>query len=347
MPVTLQELAHMANTSVTTVSRALNDKPGVNAKRRANIKKLAEQFGYRPNIMARNLVMKTQHMLGFIASSLSNPAYLDFFHRIESSCRANGYQVLIADSEDDATLEKEHINTMLEHQTEGLLIFPVADEDSTAGYRHFLDLQLKHIPFVLVGESGGYNFDSVTSEEIESAGVLAKHLVQLGHRRVGVVGVIAGNRCTEQRLEGVVSVLQTAAPEALDALRTAYGVKEDWIPEVCSWFEEPDPPTALITMNNGVALRLYRPLAEQGLQIPRDVSVVTFEDDFWTELIRPALTTSVPNNAEVARLAFEMLMKRIKEPEAPPVMHRVPQTFIVRESTAPHTTEKGHVGEHV
>ncbi len=335
MPVTLQELARLANTSAATVSRVLNDKPGVNAERRANIKKLAKQFGYRPNIMARNLVMQKQHMLGFITSSLSNPAYVDFFHRIESSCRAKGYQILIADSEEDVELEKQHIETMLEYRANGLIVFPVADEKSAAGYRHFLELQLKKIPFVLVGESGGYNFDYVTSEEIESAGVLARHVLELGHRRIGVVGVLPGNRCTEERLEGVVRVLNSDAPEAAAALRTAYGEKEDWIPEVCSWTEEAEPPTALITMNNGVALRLCRPLAALGVQIPRDISMVTFEDDFWTELIQPALTTSVPNNAEVARLAFDTLMKRIENPEAPPVTHLVPQTFVRRESAVP------------
>ncbi|MCA9435558.1 MAG: LacI family DNA-binding transcriptional regulator, partial [Candidatus Omnitrophica bacterium] len=318
----------------------LNNKPGVSEKRRADIKKLAEQFGYSPNILARNLVMKKQHMLGYIVSSLSNPAYIDFFHRIESSCRAQGYQVLIADSEENVKLEKQHIKAMLEHRADGLLIFPVADDHSSAGHRHFLDLQLRKVPFVLLGESGGYNFDYVTSEEIESSGVLARHLLELGHRRIGVVGVLPGNRCTEQRLEGVTRVLERESPEAAKILRRADGEKEDWIPEVCSWFKYPDAPTALITMNNGVALRLYRPLEEVGIEIPRDVSMVSFEDDFWTELIRPSLTTSVPNNAEVARLAFETLRERIKDPEAPPIGHHIPQTFIRRESSGPPRPEQ-------
>jgi len=335
MSVTLEELARMANTSAATVSRVLNNKPGVNKKRRASIKKLAEQFGYHPNILARNLVMQRQDMLGFIASSLSNPAYIDFLHNIEASCRAQGYQVLIADSEQDVELEKQHINTMLEHRANGLLIFPVADEHQVAGYQHFLDLQLKKIPFVLIGENGGYNFDCVVSEEIESSSLLTRHLIELGHRRLGVVGFLPGNRCTKGRFEGVVRALKDHAPEAVATLRRADGEKEAWIPEVCSWFEKEAPPTALITMNNGVALRLFRPLADMGLRIPRDVSMVTFEDEFWTELIQPSLTTSVPNNAEVARLAFFVLMERIKTPDAPPMSHFVPQTLIARESTAP------------
>lgn len=335
MAVTLEELARMANTSVATVSRVLNNKPGVNKVRRESIKKLADQLGYRPNILARNLVMQRQNMLGFIAWNLSNPAYIDFLRNIESSCRTQGYQVLIADSEEDVELEKQHINTMLEYRAKGLLIIPVADEHRAAGYQHFLDLQRKKIPFVLIGETGGYYFDCVTSEEIESSSVLARHLIELGHRRLGVVGCLPGNRCTEERLEGVVRALKENAPEAVATLRRADGEKEAYIPEVCSWFEEEAPPSALITMNSGVALRLLRPLADVGVQIPRDVSLVTYENDFWTELVQPSLTTSVPNSAEVARLAFVVLMERIRRPDAPPMNHFIPQTFIARESVRP------------
>jgi LacI family transcriptional regulator len=330
MAVTLRELATLANTSITTVSRVINNKPGISQKRRESIMRLAKEMGYQPNVLARNLVMQKRHILGLIASTLSNPVYVEFFHLTAARCRERDYQVLVADSEYDLDKEEENINMMLQYQAEGLLIFPVSDSKRGVDLQHFLNLQLRGIPFVVVGEAEGYNFDCVTSEELESSARLARHLVELGHKRIGVVGVDPENRCAVRRLEGIESALPDGGP----ALRTAGGTEDEWVQEVVSWFDDGDRPTALVTMNDGIALRLYRPLMERGLSIPDDVSIVTFENDFWTELVQPSLTTSAPDNAEVARLAFDTLMQRIENPKKPPIVKKVPQRFIQRESSA-------------
>lgn len=331
MAVTLRELAKLANTSITTVSRVMNDKPGISQERRELILRLAREMGYQPNVLARNLVMQKRHMLGLVASSLSNPVYVDFLHLIAERCREMDYQILVSDSEDDISRERDNIDIMLQHQAEGILIFPVSDKKRGVDLQHILNLQLRRIPFVVVGETEEYNFDCVTSEEVESSARLARHLLELGHTRLGVIGVDSENRCTTRRLEGI----QSALPDDIPALRTAEGdTWHEWGPEMLSWFDDEDRPTALVTMNNGLALRLYRPLTERGLKIPGDVSIVTFENDFWTELVQPSLTTSAPDNAEVARLAFDTLMQRVENPKNPPVVKRVPQRFIQRESSA-------------
>ncbi len=338
MAVTLKELARMANTSVTTVSRVLNNKPGISQERRESILKLANRLGYQPNLLARNLVMQKNHIIGFIASSLTNPVYVEFFRLIDVSCRSRGYQVLIADSEGEAAREKENVELMLQHQAEGLLVFPVSDMKSGVDLQHFLDLQLRKVPFVVVGETKEYNFDCVTSEEVKSSAVLARHLLEFGHRRFGIVGEDEENRCAKLRIKGFVDALQESGVVGCNGfckedLRITGSVDQGGVQDAMSWFDSDKPPTALLTMNDMIALELYRPLGEKGIRIPEDVSIVTFENDFWSELVKPSLTTSAPDYPEVARLAFETLMGRVDNPRLPPQIKKVPQKFIVRESS--------------
>jgi len=340
VPVTLKDLAELANTSVSTVSRVLSNRPGISEKRRQSILQLARKVGYQPNQLARSLATRKTHTLGFIAASLKNPTYVDLFRRIEGQCRGQGYQVLIADSELDVDLERENVETMLRQRTEGLLILPVADHVSGVDAGHLLDLQLRRVPFVVLGKIAGYNFDCVTSEEVESASRLTRMLLEQGHRRFGIVGVNPSNRCWMERYQGVTVALAQAGianegvGETGDRLRMLSPTEEGWIPRFKSWFAEPHPPTAMIATNDMLALRLYRPLSRIGLAIPGDVSIATFGNHFWCELALPSLTTCAPNEEEVARRALETLMKRIENPENPPIVQLVPQDIVSRESCA-------------
>jgi LacI family transcriptional regulator len=337
MPVSLEELARLANTSVSTVSRALAGKPGVAEAKRENIRQLAQRLGYRPNQFARSLLSKRSHTLGFVTASLSNPIHMAFVSYIETAARDRGYEILIADSRDDVEREKENIDIMLRRQAEGLILFPVSDQDVGVDAAHLLELQLHHVPFVVAGQIEGYNFDCVTSEEFDAAKRLTRHLLDLGHQRLGVVAGNPKSRVVSVRFRGIEEALSEAGLTSPSALRRRTRPSElprRWRGEVLSWLDEANPPTALICINQSLALRLIRPLKDRRLQIPGDVSLAAFGDSLWCHHAETTLTTMSPNDAEVARLIFETLMRRIDNPQAPPETRLVPQELHARESTA-------------
>ncbi len=341
MTVTIRDLARMTNTSVATVSRAIGNKPGVTPETRERIAQLAESLGYQPNRNAQSLVKQKTHLIGLIVSALRNPWYVEFLGRMESFWTERGYQILVTESQLSPQREQENINIMLQHQAEGLVIFPVSDWLSQENFDYFLKLKLRRFPFVLIGRVEGYGFDCVYTEEIESATRLTKHLVNLGHTRFGMVDYDPRNRPARERLEGIKRALITAGlltgeePDMEPVLRVSTYERTTWRDNLVNWFASPQPPTALIPTNCGVGLELYRPLMEMGLRIPDDVSVASFDDPEWVKHLVPAMTVCHPDDEKVIHLALQTLMERIQKPEGPAKVHSIPQELVIRESTGP------------
>lgn len=335
MNITIKELAQMAQTSTATVSRVLSNKPGVVEDKRRRILQIAERVGYSPNRIAKNLSLKKSHVFGFIAADLRNLAYVDFFHRVQALAREVGYQFHIADSEQDVAKERANINLMRENRAEGLIVFPVHDWHVNAELDHFLQLKLQRYPFVLIGRAEGYGFDSVVSEEIRTAHTLTRHLLDLGHRRIGFLGADAENRCIAERVEGTRQALAGAGLELRPGHEIALGDEESWREELKACLGRPGRPTAFVCVNDVTALMAYRPLHELGLAVPRDLSLVSFGDNLWSRHLIPALTTSVERSSDIAESAMSILLRRLNDPGSPPLSELIDQDFRIRESTAP------------
>jgi len=331
--ITIKDLAEMANTSTATVSRVLSNKPGVADDKRRRIVELAERLGYSPNRIAQNLAMKKSQVLGFIAADLRNAVYVEFFRLVQAHVEPLGYQVLIADSCQDIEKEKRNIAIMREHRAEGLLIFPIHDWNAHSEFDHFLRLKLQRFPFVLVGKIEGYGFDYVTSEETATGIELVEHLVVQGHRRIGFVGSDNSNRCIRERMDGVRQGLRGAGLDLREC--DAIPFSGEWQEQLRTVLRRPDRPTALVMVNDSFALIAQRMLVEMGFALPADVSVVAFGDGMWSRHLKPSLTTTDENIAEVAQASIELLLSRIDDPARPAEQRLVPQIFILRESTAP------------
>lgn len=333
MTVTIKDLAQMANTSTATVSRVLSNKPGVAEEKRRSILQLADKVGYTPNRIAQNLALQKSHLIGLIAAELRSPAYVDFFRRIQTTLEKMGYRVLIADSELQVDKEKHNIAMMREQRVEGLIVFPVHDWQEDSDVEHFLALKLQKFPFVIVGRIEGYGFDFVTSEEERTAEKLARHLLELGHRRIAFVGSDPHNRCIQERRRGVEQAVRSAGAE-LAAWEFPI-VGDAWLADLKARLaEERNRPTALVFVNDVMALMAYRAIGEAGLAVPRDLSVAAFGDNVWSRYLTPALTTTREDNREIARLALETLLQRIGQPARPAVREMVPQEMVFRESCA-------------
>lgn len=338
MSVTIKDLAQMANTSTATVSRVLSNKPGVANEKRRNILALADKLGYRPNRIAQNLALRKSHVIGLIAASLNNTAYVDFFSRIQNSLEAQGYRVLIADSEREIEKEKHNIEVLLQQRVEGIIIFPVHDWDVGSDVDHFLKLKLQRFPFVIVGKIEGYDFDFVTSEETETASKLTQVLIKDGHKRIAFVGSDLKNRCVVERLAGVRAELKRHGLK----LREEDVISDhlDWVVDFDRMLARKDRPTAAVFVNDVCALMASRRLSLLGWELPKDFSYVSFGNNLWVEYLTPTVTSTREKNDEISKVALEMLMERIENPTRPSAQQLISPEIVVRESTGGKTTEK-------
>lgn len=330
--VTIHDLAQMANTSTATISRVLSGKPGVSAAKRASILRLAEQIGYTPNRIAQNLALNKSHLIGLIASALDNTTYVQFFQYMQHHLEARGYRVLIADSELNVEKERHHIAMMREQRVEGMIVFPVHDWRSSSDIEHFLQLRLQKFPLVLVGRVEGFGLDCVTSEEVQTAHELTRHLIGLGHREFAFVGGDPANRCIVERKAGV----QQALAEAGLTLKPEHDIadREGWVEELKGVLQRRGRPTALIFINDVCALFAHPMIVSLGLQMPGELSVVAFDDNIWSRYLTPALTTTRERIEEITGKVLEMLFSRIENPGVTPEQHLIAQDIVMRASTA-------------
>ncbi len=330
--MTIREFARLANTSTATVSRAFSNKPGVSEKERRRILQLAQRAGYSPNRIAQNLALQKSHVIGLVAGDLENPAYVRFFRAVQQALAPRGYQILIADSERSAEKERHNISVMQQHQAEGVIVFPVHDWDNRTSLDHLIDLRQSSFPFVIIGKIEGYGFDCVTAEETETSSAMTRHLIDLGHRRIGFVGAEPYNRCIVERLEGVRRAMHAAKLKMNP--RHIIDHRDGWIDDTVDIMKRKDAPTALVLVNEVFAGMLFWPLMEAGLRVPKDVSLAAFGDSVWARHNRPALTTTAEDLEQVARQSLELLMQRIESPGGPSVASYIAQKLIVRDSTA-------------
>ncbi len=341
MNITMREVARLTNTSVATVSRVLNNKPGVSPERRARILEFVAEIGYHPNVSAQNLALRKSGFLGYIVTELGNPACVELFRHLHALGQEHGYHVLILDSRMNLDQERANLNLLAQQRAEGAIVSPIAGQLPVTDFKHFMEAKRRGLPCVLMGNFEGLALDTVGANEAPAAQALCAELIRLGHRRFGFAGVQAGNKQGEQRLAGCRRALddagllpQDAAPRRPVFRQAAYHAPR-WLDSVCEWFSEPEPPTALVAVNDILALRLYRPLRQRGLRIPEDLSIVAFGDSVFTAHLEPPLTVAVSDFGERARLAHAALAARIETPNAPPIVQHAPVNIIYRESHGP------------
>ena len=335
MAVRIDELAALANTSTATVSRVLNNKPGVAEPTRKRVIALADKLGYRPNRIAQNLALQKSHVLAMVAADLFNQFYVEFLHRVQKRVEAMGYQVLTADSEQSVEKEKYNIGIMRQHRAEGLILFPVADWKMQAGCDHLLEMRLRKYPFVVVGKLGEFVCDSVTNEEPETAYALARHLLEFGHRRISFVGFDDDNRPVRERFDGARRALREAGVDFDPDHVVQHRDTESWVHDMVAMLRSANRPTAIIFMNDVLALEAQRPLAELGIRVPEELSTVNFGNQIWTSHLKPSLTSTMEDGAQLAQQAMDLLLGRMQDPERPYRQLAVPQRVIFRESSGP------------
>lgn len=329
MPVTLSELAKAAGVSVSTVSRALNDtNHPVNEETRQHIQTLAQQLGYRPNMVARSLKTEQTYTVGIIVDNIVSPFSPTIIRGIQDHLKLHNYCSVIINADWDPEAEAEAIHQLISRSIDGIIFV----ESWLRGANHMLDVANKPYVFVHRLFSGVYG-NSVLVDEHYGACLAVEHLAKLGHRRIAFINGPRGWDASAHRLVGY--------QDALAQLNIAYdaGLVEEGTWEVQSGYPAarkfmamPDRPTAIFAANDLMALGAIYAIQEAGLRVPEDIALVGYDDREIASLSRPTITTVSLPCYEMGQTSAQLLLNCLDDQADMEQPIRVRGRLIIRES---------------
>lgn len=328
----IRAVAERAGVSIASVSRALNSPAAVRPDLRARIAEAAAAIGYTPNSAARALSSRRTRTLGAIVPTIDNTMFARGVDALQKYLSSVGYMLFLTTSGYDLDAEFEQARNLVSRGVDGLVL---------RGDRHhgaLLDLLKEHnVPFVNVGV---YRPDrphaTIGCDNEAAAHRAATHLIEIGHRRIGVVSALLNNNDrAEARVEGFRRALRENALEdradwRIETPYTLAGARE----AARHLISLPERPTAVFCGNDVIAYGVLLEAERCGLSIPRDLSVVGFDDLEWSRHLRPSLTTiQVPTDV-TWRSAGEYLVNRLAQRNVT-LHHEIDFSLVIRESTAP------------
>ena len=330
---TIRDIADLAGVSIATVSRVLNGRPDVAPETRETVLQVVREHGFSTNRGARGLSSGRTGIIG-LTLPLVNDAY---FGPILSGAAEALYEqdmrIMLCPTLHEHDREVSLLERLMRGTTDGAIL--MLPEESTT---ELLRLQEQGFPFVVVDprEQPPDGIPCVSAMHATGAKLAAEHLLQLGHRRIGVIAGEPGWYATEERLIGLRGALATAGilPD-LDLI--AY---TDWrLPRGEEAAEQllarPDRPTAIFAFNDNVAIGALNVARRLGLSVPEDVSVLGFDDTFQATIVTPKLTTVRQPLAELGRMGVSLLTRLIDGQRLDALRIELSTTLVVRDSTGP------------
>ncbi len=325
----MQDVAQRARVSRALVSLVMNDSPQVSEQKRQSVLRAAQELGYRPNLVARQLAQRRTHTLGVLVDDLRNPFFGEVVEGIEAAAAEHGYQILILNGHRDAHRETLAVETFLQFRVEGLVLVGarVADDD--------LKRYGTTSPCVVVA-SGHVRpgVDTVVTDDLRGAELAVQHLAALGHRHITHIDG-AANVSAAERSAGYRSGMRATGLGNFIDVRRGGDSEADALAVVDNLLAEPDPPTAIFAFNDLLAAGALDRLNNSGVAVPGDVSLVGFDNTFISALRRLSLTTINQPKTAMGRLAVEALLGRVNNSTNGSIRHTLEPELIVRATTAP------------
>ncbi len=323
----LEDVAKKAGVGTATVSRVLNGHPAVKSSTRARVLRAVEELKYKPNLHARSLAGGRSRVLGIVMANLYNPFFADIYHSIETHARQCGYETLLANSSHDVKLLKAAVHRLLGQQVAGLGVFPEMEPA-------ILDeLREAQIPVVLFDPGAtGDNFTTIDFDHRKGIRMLVDLLHAMGHRRLAYIGAPLFLQPTEARRQ---EFMETSARYGAESL--AVTPPEDGFAggraAARELLRSGFAPTAILCVNDWVAVGVIRELRNQGLAVPGDVSVTGFDNITISEFCCPSLTTIHIPRTEIGRLVVAGLVPDAAGAAPAPRHVFLEPELVVREST--------------
>jgi DNA-binding LacI/PurR family transcriptional regulator len=328
-PPTIRDIARAVGVSHQTVSRVVNNNPHISPETRERVMKAILDLGYHPNAIARSMAQGRSCMLASVAPNLVDFTFASNQEGAEYEARKAGYFLITSPASNEEDFEELLDELIARRRVDGIVVFnPHLD------FRQ--PLQSRGIPLVYcVGSARDDIRYSIYLDNRGAANVAARHLLNLGHTRIGEITGPLIEDCAQERHKGFVDALMAMGLDT-SGLHSTEG---DWSATsgyqvFRSWEQNGEIPTAVIAQNDRMAIGVIRAARDAGIRVPEQLSVVGFDDMPLASYFDPPLTTIRQDTFMLGREAVRLLLKVINDPSLPPQHLQYSCELVIRKSTA-------------
>lgn len=325
---TMQQVAERAGVSLALVSLVMREAPNVSDYRRQLVLDAAAQLGYRPNVLARNLASRRTNTIGVVVNDLHNPFFAEIIDGIQAASDAAGYRILIGNGKRSRSGEAETIETFLQLRVDGIITAGATMPMST------IEAAAASAKVVVVGRTSRSRvIDSVNTDDVTGARLAVDHLVALGHRQIAHIDGGTGAGAEARRRGYSKAMTDHRLPEEIVTVggdfseAGGYHAASELLDQSCR-------PTAIFAANDLSAAGALDRIEDAGLSVPKDVSIVGYDNTALAAMQHLSLTTVNQPRDELGRLAVKFLLERLSDERTDSVHHVIAPTLVTRKTSS-------------
>ncbi len=319
---TIVDIAKLAGVAPMTVSRVINDSGYVSQQMREKVERAIKESNYHPNGLARSLKSQRTQVVGILLPDIVNPFSAELVRGIQEVLLPRGYSSFISTSERSTTREQSALRALFDHRADGII---VATRETKSGNDFLLRLTDRSLPMVIVGRTLNHpRVDRVTADHWKGGYEATEHLISLGHKRIGFVGVSPINGAGLRRYQGYLDALRENTlsidekPIVGPATQSGpgYSTQDDGYTGMKKLLALKNRPTAVFARNDFTAIGAMCAIRDAGLSIPDDIAMVGFDNVPLSAYTPPPLTTVDQPTKEQGHQAARLLLERIEGDKA-------------------------------
>lgn len=336
--ITIYDIAREAGVSSSTVSRVLTGNANVRPEKKERVLQLIEKYNFKPNALARGLADTRSKVIGLLTADVRNPFYAALFVSCEIAAREAGYTLLSSNSLDVLEQEKALTEKLQEQKVDAIIHVggSVDDLSTNLEYSEFVNQIMTTTPVVVTGKLDGTQCHMVQIDQIKVMDLLMEHLLSLNHKKIALVGGSMDVSSTFVKVQRYKQILQKNMidfnPELL-MVDGSYNAESGYT-LMNELLDKGVVPTAVIAVNDFSAVGINRSILEHGYRIPEDISVVSQDNTFLTEITVPNLTSVDYDYDEFGRKLIDTAIS-VVEGRPVSMLRMVTPKLVVRESSGP------------
>lgn len=310
MRVTIYDVAREANVSLATVSRVLNNSPHVRESTRRRVQDAIDKLGFEPNLVASALMTKRTRLVALLVPDISNPFYAEVARGVEDAAAELGYNCVICNVGGDTAKQAEYVNVLRRKGIDGM-IFGTANYDD----KLVLDLSRGSYPLTLMARDvPAAEVNRVLVDDGAGGAMAARHLLELGHRRLAMVTEPGGIHSSQERARGFREALDEAARDGVEAvyLEAEGSDIAAGLAAGRRLLDMTPRPTAVFAANDLLAIGILQAAREADTRVPDDLSVVGFDGTVMADVTQPPLTTIVQPMRDMGKAAVRLLVETLQ-----------------------------------
>jgi DNA-binding LacI/PurR family transcriptional regulator len=312
--VTIADIAKQFSVSTTTISNALNGKPGVSSKTREKILQFAKAHDYQPNYFAKGLVANQSFAIGLIVTNFTDPYFPELGLGVQKTLNENGYSMMVFSTNHNIANEKRVIEMLVARGADGIILSTVFEDDPNIDLLNEMQVPYVLTTRIILNPKKSSGIDSVSVDNYGGSYKAAKHLCRLGHKNIAVIAGDMRASTAILRTEGAMAAFADFGITIKPDLFVECGYSQNRAYEAAKdILTKKDRPTAVLAQGDNMALGVREVAYENGLRIPEDLAIIGFDDISLASLAGIEFTTVSQNQFVMGSTGVELLLNKIEE----------------------------------